>query len=185
MINEVMKDAEGKMKKTIELFKTDLSTMKAGRASASLLHNMKVDYYGTPTPINQMANVSTPEPRLLLIQPWDPSTIKDIEKVIQASDLGITPANDGKVIRLAIPQLTEERRKELVKVLKKKGEECKVAIRNVRREANDDIKKLEKDSEITEDDSHKGLDKVQELTDGYIKNVDEIVKEKEKEIMSV
>ncbi len=185
MINTIMTTAEDKMSKSLEIFKTELSGMKAGRANPMMLNKIKVDYYGTPTPIQQMANLSVPDPRTLVIQPWDVSAIKEIEKAIQNSDIGINPTNDGKVIRLAVPQLTEERRKDLVKQLNKNAEEEKVAIRNIRRHANDEVKAAEKNSEITEDESKKAAEKVQTLTDKFIKLIDSVVKDKEKEIMEV
>jgi ribosome recycling factor len=185
MLNETYLDCGKRMEKSINLLREDLATLKAGRATPALLANIRADYYGTPTAVNQMANISAPEPRLLVIQPWDPKSIVDIEKAILKSDLGITPSNDGKIIRLAVPQLTEERRKELVKVIKKKGEEEKVAIRNIRRDCNDKIKGFEKDKQISEDESKKGLDEIQKITDKYIVIVDKIIAEKEKEVMEV
>jgi len=185
MISDVLNLTEEKMKKTVELLRKDLGSIRAGRANPAMLEKINVDYYGTPTPINQLANISVPEPRTLLIQPWDKSSIKDIEKAILKSDLGITPSNDGVVIRLIVPQLTEERRKDIVKMIKKKAEEARVAIRNIRREAIDDIKKLEKEKAATEDDSKKAQEKSQKLTDKYIKDIDELLEKKEKEIMEV
>lgn len=185
MIKEFMEAAEEKMTKTCEALKRDYATLRAGRATPALLDKIQVDYYGAPTPINQMANISAPESRLLLIQPWDKSVIGTIEKAILKSDLGLNPNNDGSVIRIAIPQLTEERRKDLVKIVKKKAEEGKVAIRNIRRELNDDIKELEKSHEVSEDDAKRGLDDAQKLTEKYVKKVDEITEVKEAEIMEV
>ena len=185
MINDVLNEAEQKMTKTVEVFRKDLASVRAGRANPAMLDKVMVDYYGTPTPINQLANIAVPEPRLLTIQPWDKSTIKDIEKAILKSDLGITPTNDGVVIRLVVPQLTQERRAEIVKTVKKKAEEAKVAVRNIRREVIDDIKKLEKDKVVSEDEAKKGQDKAQKLTDKYIKEIDSILEKKEKEIMEV
>jgi ribosome recycling factor len=185
MISDVMNTAEDKMKKTIEVWRKDLASVRAGRANPGMLEKVVVDYYGTPTPVNQLANISVPEPRLLVIQPWDKSSIKDIEKAILISDLSITPNNDGTVIRLAIPQLTAERRAEIVKSVKKKAEEARVAIRNIRRELIDDIKTLEKEKVISEDESKKNQEKAQKLTDKYIKEVDELLAVKEKEIMEV
>lgn len=185
MIYELIQEAEEKMTRTVEVLKKDLASLRAGRATPALLDKIQADYYGTPTPINQMANITVPEPRLLVIQPWDKSTIPAIEKAILKSDLGLNPSNDGNVIRIAIPQLTEERRKELVKVVKKKAEEARVAVRNVRRDVNDMIKQLEKEHEISEDDSKRGLDEVQKVTDKFIKNVDEVLALKEQEIMEV
>lgn len=185
MINPILNDMEERMKKVIEAQKREYSTLRAGRANPALLEPIKVDYYGTPTPINQLASVSAPEPRLLVIQPWDRSVIADIEKAILKSDLGLTPTNDGNVIRVALPQLTQERRNELVKVVKKKAEEFRVIIRNLRREANDEIKKLEKDSSLTEDEARKGMEQVQKLTDKYIEQIDKILANKEAEILEV
>ena len=185
MPKQVLTQAEEKMNKSISAFSRELASIRAGRASASLLDRISVDYYGAPTPINQMAGISVPEARLLVIQPYDKTILGDIEKAIMKSDIGITPTNDGNVIRLAIPALTEDRRKELVKVVKKEAEEAKVAIRNVRRDANDDLKKLEKNGEITEDDLRGYSDDIQKITDEYIVKVDEVAKDKEKEILSV
>jgi len=177
--------AKEKMGKTIANLERELGTLRAGRANPQALDRIFVDYYGTPTPINQLGNISSPEARLLVISPYDASTMKDIEKAIQKSDLGINPSNDGRVIRLLFPELTEERRKELVKVVRKKGEEAKVAIRSIRREANDLIKKQKKDGELTEDDQKKLEDQAQKSTDSFIKDVDKIIADKEKEIMTV
>jgi len=185
VIKEVVSEAEERMKKAIEVLRKDFASLRAGRATPALLDKILVDYYGVPTPINQMANISVPEPRLLVIQPWDKSVISSIEKAIQKSDLGLTPNNDGTVIRLAIPQLTQERRNELVKVVKKKAEEARVAIRNVRRDANDQLKDFEKEHEISEDDSKRGQEEVQKLTDKCIKEVDQVLSHKEEEIMEV
>lgn len=176
---------EERMGKTLDHLKQDLNTVRAGRANASLLDKVMVDYYGSPTPLKNIANISVPEPRTLLISPFDPKSIGDIEKAIGASEIGITPANDGKVIRLAIPQLTEERRKDLSKQVKKMGEDAKVAIRNLRREANDALKKSQKDGEISEDDLKNQLDDVQKAIDKAVGEVDQIVTDKEKEIMAV
>ena len=163
----------------------EYASLRAGRANPSILDRIQVDYYGTLTPLNQMANISAPEPRLLLIQPWDKSVIGNIEKAILKSDLGINPTNDGSVIRIAIPQLTEERRRELVKVVHKKAEEARVSIRNIRRDYNDKVKAQEKAKEVTEDEARRGLDDVQKLTDKYIAEVDRAADLKEKEIMEV
>lgn len=173
------------MKGAIEAFKKDLGSIRTGRASLSLLDGIEVEYYGNPTPLNQVASLSTPDSRQIVIQPWDPKTISAIEKTILKSDLDLTPTNDGKVIRINIPPLTEERRKQLVKVVKKRAEEARVAIRNVRRDFNEELKKLEKNKEISEDELKKSLDEVQKLTDTYIKKVDERLEHKEKEIMEV
>ena len=173
---------EGKMKKTCESLESQLATIRAGRANSAVLDQIQVNYYGTPTPINQVASIATPDPRSLLIQPWDGSILKDIEKAILVSDLGINPQNDGKMLRLVFPPLTEERRQELVKQTKKYGEECKVAIRNIRRDAVDTFKKQQKASEITEDD-YKDIEKdIQKLTDDYTKKIDGIMAKKEKEL---
>ena len=177
--------AKDKMGKTISVLKRDLSSLRAGRANAQVLDRVMVDYYGTPTPINQMGNISSPEPRILMISVWDASALGAVEKAIQKSDLGINPNNDGKVIRLVFPELTEERRKELVKVVRKKGEEAKVAIRSIRRDANDQIKKQRKENEITEDDQKLLEDAAQKATDQYIKEIDGIIADKEKEILEV
>lgn len=185
MIKEVTGEAEERMKKAIDVMRKDYGSMRAGRATPALLDKVMVDYYGVPTPINQMANISVPEPRLLSIQPWDKSVISSIEKAIQKSDLGLTPNNDGSIIRLAIPQLTQERRNELVKMAKKKAEDARVAIRNVRRDANDQLKDLEKEKEISEDDEKRAQEEVQKLTDKYIKEVEVILEHKEQEIMEV
>lgn len=176
---------EKRMKKTCDALANQLSTIRAGRANASVLDQIRVDYYGVPTPVQQLASVAAPDPRSLLIQPWDGSVLKGIEKAILASDLGINPQNDGKAIRLVFPPLTEERRKELVKQTKKYGEECKIAVRNVRRDAIDFYKKQQKASEITEDD-YKDIEKdIQKLTDEYVKEVDKITDDKEKELTEI
>lgn len=185
MPKEVLNQAKEKMNKSVASFTRELASIRAGRANASLLDRITVDYYGAPTPINQLAGISVPEARLLVITPYDKSILGEIEKAILKSDLGITPTNDGNVVRLAIPALTEERRKELVKVVKKEAEDAKVAIRNVRRDANDDLKKLEKNGEITEDALRGYSDDIQKITDEFIAKIDELAKDKEKEIMSV
>lgn len=185
MIESVHKDTKDKMDKSIETLKKDLKRVRTGRASASLLDGIRVDYYGTITPLAQMASVAVPESRMLTIQPWDVSAIKDIEKAILKSDLGLTPANDGKIIRINIPPLNEQRRKELVKVVNKTCEEYRVALRNIRRDSNEVLKGLKKDSKISEDDARKAQDKIQKITDEHIKQVDDIYKEKEKEILEV
>jgi len=173
------------MNKTIEHLTQDLATLRAGRANPAMVDRLMVSYYGQATPLNQLANITVPEPRLLVIQPWDKSSIPEIEKAVMKSDLGINPSNDGNVIRLAVPQLTEERRKEIVKVVKKRGEEAKVAIRNIRREQNDFMKAAEKDKVVSEDESKKGMEEVQKITDKYIKDIDSIMAAKEKDIMEV
>lgn len=174
-----------RMEKCLDSLERDYKAVRAGRANPAVLDRISVDYYGTPTPINQMAAISVPEPRMLMIQPWDASTLKEIEKAINTSDIGINPSNDGKVIRLVFPALTEERRKELVKDVAKRAEEAKVAIRNVRRDAMDDIKKLKKNNEITEDDLKDGEKKLQDITDNFVKQIEEMEKKKEKEILSI
>lgn len=179
------KQYDEKMLKTIEVVKSNFASVRAGRANAGVLDRIMVEYYGTPTPLNQVAAISSPDPRTLVIQPWDGSLLKAVEKAIQASDLGINPQNDGRVVRLAFPQLTEERRKDLTKQVRKYGEEGKVALRNIRRDAMEDFKKMKKNSEITEDDL-KNLEKeLQELTDKRCKDIDELTSKKEKELMAV
>ncbi len=182
---DVIETAKEKMGKTIAVLVKELSSLRAGRANAQVLDRILVDYYGTPTPVKQVGNISSPEPRLLMITPYDPSMLNPVEKAIQKSDLGINPSNDGKCIRLVFPELTEERRKDLVKVVRKKGEDSKVAIRSIRRDAIEQIKKLKKDGEVTEDDQKKLEEQAQKLTDSTIKDIDKIVADKEKEIMEV
>lgn len=184
-MKQVLNQAESKMKKTVDLLIKDYATLRAGRATPALLDKILVDYYGTPTPVNQMATISAPEPRLLVIQPWDRNMLQQIEKSILKSDLGITPVSDGNVIRLSIPTLTEEKRKDLVKVVNKKAEEGRIAIRNLRREANDQIKGAEKKGDISEDSAKRYLADIQDLTDKYIKNIDNVAEAKEKEIMEI
>ena len=174
-----------KMSKTVDVLQTDLSSMKVGRANPSMLDRIEVEYYGTMTKLNQVANISTPESRMIMIQPWEKAILKDIEKAILKSDLGLAPNNDGLSIRLLIPEMTEETRKNTVKKVKKIAEESKVAIRTIRRDANDKVKSLKKDGSITEDDLKKAEDEIQKITDKFIKNIDEIVVNKEKEIMSI
>jgi ribosome recycling factor len=181
----IKKHLEEKSKKSIAILKEDLNTVRAGRANPALLDKVMVDYYGSPTPIRNLANVSVPDPRTLLISPFDPKSIGEIEKAINVSDIGINPSNDGKCVRLVIPQVTEERRKELTKTVKKMGEESKIAVRNLRREANDELKKLEKAHEITEDELKKALDDIQKYIDKTIKEIDDIVIAKDKEILEV
>ena len=178
-------EIENRMDKTIEVFKQNLSEIRAGRANPAILNKVSVEYYGTPTPINQVAGISVPEARLIVIQPWDASILKEIEKAILASDIGINPNNDGKVIRLSFPELTEERRKELVKDIKKMAEESKVAVRAVRRDGIDKAKAMQKNSEITEDDLRSAEDTIQKLTDKKIEEIDKVLAEKEKEILTV
>lgn len=179
---ELLKEKIGKSE---SLLREELATVRAGRANAALVDKVMVEYYGTPTPLKALANISVPEPRTLMITPFDPKSIPEIEKAINVANVGITPANDGKVIRLQIPQVTEERRVELNKTVKKMGEDTKVAVRNLRRDANDKVKKLEKSGDYTEDDRNEDLDEIQKLTDEAIKTIDEIVADKEKEIMEV
>lgn len=185
MTEQLFQEAEDKMKKAIEAMRKDLASLRAGRANPALLDKVQVDYYGTMTPINQLASISAPEPRLLVIQPWDKTVIPSIEKAILRSDLSLTPSNDGTIIRIAIPQLTQERRQELVKVVRKKAEEFRVVIRNARREANDRVKSLEKSSGLSEDEAKKAQEQVQKLTDNYVEQVDKILANKESEIMEV
>lgn len=173
------------MDKTISFLKEDLGSIRAGRANPKLVDKIKVDYYGTPTPLNQLSNISVPEPRCLLIQPYDINALKDIEKTIGASDLGVNPSNDGKVIRIMIPELTEERRKDLLKTVKKETENAKVALRNERRDTNDKLKKMEKNGDLTKDDLRDAETEVQKITDKYIKKVEEIYSDKETEILEV
>jgi ribosome recycling factor len=185
MVTEIVKEAEGNMKKTIEVVKKEFASLRAGRATPALLDKIMVNYYGTPTPVNQLANISVPEARLLVIQPWEKSSLHEIERAIMKSDLGITPANDGVVIRLAIPQLTQERRVDLMKVIKKKAEEGRVAIRNVRRDSNEHLKAHQKEGEISEDELKRSQDEVQKMTDRLIKEIDGLLTFKEQEIMQV
>ena len=183
MIESIYDETQEKMGKSLSALENELKRVRTGRASQSLLDGIRVDYYGTVTPLNQMASISVPESRLVTVQPWDVSVIRDIEKAILKSDLGLTPSNDGKLIRISIPPLTEERRKELVKVVNKMTEDHKVAIRNIRRDSNELLKGMKKDGDISEDDAFKAQDQVQNITDDHIKRVDGIYKEKEKEIL--
>jgi ribosome recycling factor len=185
MTNEVLKKTKSGMAKAIEALKKDLTRVRTGRASVSLLDEIRVDYYGTPTPLSQVGTLVAPEPRLITIQPWEKNLLPAIEKAILQSDLGLNPSSDGVLIRLIIPALTEERRKEMAKLVKRNGEETKVVVRNVRRDANDSLKKLEKDKEISEDELKRGEKEVQLLTDDFVKQVDEIVAVKEKEVMEI
>jgi len=180
-----LKDAERRMKKTVEHIRDDFASVMTGRASASLLNRIMVEYYGSPTPLNQIASIAVPEPTLLVVSPYDKSSIEDIEKAIHQSDLGLNPVNDGNVIRLPIPKLTEERRKELTRVVRGKAEEGRVAIRHVRRDAIEELRAFEKDGEITKDDLHRGQEEAQKLTDRFIAETDEMLKVKEKELMEV
>lgn len=183
MIESIFEETKESMNKSLDALRNEFKRVRTGRASLSILDGIRVDYYGTLTPISQMASLSVPESRLITIQPWDASAIKEIEKAILKSDLGLTPSNDGKIIRITIPPLTADRRKSLVKVIHKMSEEHKVAIRNIRRDANELMKTLKKDGEISEDESFKGQDQIQKITDNYIKMVDTIYSEKEKEIL--
>ncbi len=182
---EVKKRLAERMDKAMEVLKKDLAGIRTGRASLGIFEGITVNYYGTPTPINQVATMSIPESRLITIQPWDPKMITEIERAILKSDLGLNPSNDGKIIRIAIPSLTEERRKQIIKQMHKRVEEAKIAIRNIRRDSNEEVKKLEKEKKISEDDAKKTLEEIQKLTDSYIKRTDEINAHKEKEIMEV
>jgi len=183
--SDIRRETEDKMKKTVEITRREYSTIRTGRASASLVEGVKVDYYGTMTPLKQLANILTPEGRLIVIQPYDPGSMASIEKAILASNVGITPNNDGKVIRLSVPPLTQERREELDKVIKKLAEDGKVSIRSIRRDANDQLKKLEKEKGVPEDERFKSQEDVQKITDKYISEIDKLLKEKEKEILEV
>ena len=185
MIEQVKKDAKQRMEKAVEAVRGEFAKLRTGKATPALLEGITVNYYGSQMPVKQVANISAPEPRLLVVQPWEKSMLAEIEKAILKSDLGLNPTNDGIVIRIPIPQLTEERRKDLVKVAKKVAEEGKVSIRNIRRDANDALKKAEKDSDISEDMMHNTQDDVQSLTDDYVKKIDELLELKEKEIMGV
>jgi ribosome recycling factor len=185
MADELYSTVNSKMDKAVQSFQKELNRLRTGRASPALLDGIRAEYYGTPTPLQQIASITIPESRLIVIQPWDKTMLEPIEKAIQKANLGISPANDGNVIRISIPPLTEERRKEMVKVVKKMGEECKIALRNIRREANEALKKQEKDKAISEDDYHRSIEEVQKLTDEHIKRVDAIVEEKQKEILTI
>ena len=185
MLKDVLKDARERMDKAVDSLQVDLRSIRTGRASPSLVEKLTVDYYGAPTPLNQLAGITVPEPRMLMIRPWDRSTMGIIEKSILKSDLGLTPTNDGQVIRLVIPQLTEERRRDLTKLVARRVEEARVAVRNIRRDAIDMLRDLEKEKLISEDEMYEGRDNTQELTDKYIKQLDEIGKTKEAEIMEV
>lgn len=185
MSAQVKKQLDEKMNKTIEALKKEFTTIRAGRANAQMLDKVRVDYYGTPTPVNQVGAISVPEPRTLMINPWDKTAMAEIEKAIRNSDLGLNPTNDGQVIRISVPALTEERRRDLAKQASKVAEEFKVRLRNERRDANDKLKKMEKEGEITEDDLKKSQDEVQKITDKFIKEVDSLLKAKEQDIMAV
>lgn len=185
MVSEIKKKSEDKMGKALEMLKREYAAIRTGRASLGILDGISVDYYGTPTPLNQVANLAIPEPRLITLQPWDPKMVGDIEKSIMKSDLGLTPSNDGKLIRLAIPPLTEERRQQIVKQAKKLAEESRVAVRNIRRDINDEIKKKGKESHLSEDDTKRAQEETQKLTDSFIKKIDDLLAHKDKEIMTV
>lgn len=185
MINDVLKDAKERMAKSISSLDKEFSRLRTGRASTSLVEALSVNYYGTPTPMQQLASISTPDSRTIAIQPWDKGAFSEVEKAIQKSDLGLNPINDGKIIRISIPPLTEERRRDLVKVAKKFTEEAKVAVRNVRRDANEMLKQLKNDKEVSEDEAHRAQETVQKLTDDHVRLADEALAEKEKEIMEI
>ena len=185
MVDEIFEELNDRMGKSVETLKRDYSRLRTGRASVSLLDGIRVSYYDAHTPLNQMASLAVPEPRLIVIQPWDKTAIADIEKAILKSELGLTPMNDGKVIRIAIPPLTEERRKELVKVARKMAEDNKVAVRNIRRDANDMLKDLKKEKEVTEDELYRSQEEVQKITDQFISQVDELCAAKETEILEI
>ncbi len=185
MIDDLLKETEARMNKTVEVLQGDLVTIRTGRASPALIEKLRVDYYGTPTPLNQLAAISVPEPRLMVIRPYDPTSLSEIERAILKSDLGLTPVNDGKLIRLPIPSLTEERRQELVRVVGRRVEEARVAIRNCRRDALRDLKEMEKEKLISEDEHYRGREDMQKLTDKYVEQVDEVGRAKEEEIKEV
>ena len=185
MLEDVLGDSEERMRKAVEVLRGDLAPIRTGRASPALIERIKVDYYGTPTPLNQLAAISAPDPRLLVVRPYDPSSLAEIERAILKSELGLNPLNDGKVIRLAIPRLTEERRQELVKVVSRRVEEARVAIRNCRRDGLQDLKEIEKEKLLSEDDYFRGREEMQKLTDQYIAQVDEVGKAKEREILEI
>jgi len=184
-VQAVLSETESKMQQAVQAARRDLAAIRTGRANPALLDRITVDYYGTPTPLNQLASITVPEARLLVVQPWDKNSLKDIEKAIMSSDLGLTPNNDGTVIRIQLPQLTEERRRDLARLARKEAEEKRVAVRNARRDANEELKRLEKEGVISEDDSRRAQTDVQQLTDKYIKEIDDLLAAKEKEIMEV
>ncbi len=184
-IDKLLREMNARMDKTTQVFSDDLATIRTGKASPALVENITVDYYGTPTRLREMAKIGTPEPRMIVVQPWDASVVGNIVKAINQSALGITPINDGKLVRLPIPELDEERRKDLVKTVHKMAEDSRVALRNIRREQNDELKRLQKDGQITEDDRHREEKSVQEATDGHGKRIDELLAHKEQEIMEV
>jgi ribosome recycling factor len=185
MIDDVLADAKDRMGKAVEALRKELATIRTGRAHPGLIEHLRVDYYGAPTPLNQLATINVPEPRLLTIQPWDQQSLGAIEKAILKSDLGLNPSNDGNIIRLAIPQLTEERRKELAKVVRKKVEEGRVAVRNVRRDRHDELRRLQREKEISEDAQYLAQEKLQKLTDGFIQEVERVGEEKEADLLAV
>jgi len=185
MLDAQYKDCKKRMDQAVAKLAAELAKVRTGRASLSIFDGVRVDYYGSPTPVNQVAGLANPEPNLITIQPWEPSMIGEIEKAILAANLGLTPSNDGAMIRITVPPLTEDRRKEYAKEAHKYGENTKTAIRNIRRDVNDDLKKLEKDKEISQDEMHTGLDEVQKITDSHVKKVDEMVQSKEDEIMTI
>lgn len=185
MLDELYLDMEEGAEKSLSVFRKEIARVRTGRASTAILESIRVDYYNVPTPLNQVASISVPDARLIVVQPWEKSVIQDVEKAIAAADLGLNPVSDGNVIRLPIPPLNEERRKEIVRQVKKMAEDSKIAIRNIRREFNDQLKKLEKGKKITEDELHRSLDKTQEITNEYIAKVDEVLGHKEKEILEI
>jgi ribosome recycling factor len=185
MLNDIYEDTRERMQKALESLEKDFKRLRTGRASISLLDGIKLDYYGSPTPLNQLATLTVPEPRTIMIQPWDNTIIGEVEKAILKSELGLTPMNDGKIIRINVPPLTEERRRDLVKVIKKNAEEAKVAVRNIRRDSNEMVKDLKKDKEISEDEQFRGQDEIQKITDEYIKNIDSVYSNKEKEVLEI
>ena len=184
-MDQIHKQAEERMKKSVHALEEEFNTIRTGRASAALFDKIRVEYYGNPTPLNQVATISVPEARLVVIQPWDKGIISDIEKAIQKSELSVNPANDGKVIRINIPPLTEERRKEFAKVARNMAEQARVAVRNIRRDANDELKKNEKDGDLSEDDLKRGEDEIQKLTDRYVEEINQALEAKEKEILEI
>ncbi|MCD6499325.1 MAG: ribosome recycling factor [Deltaproteobacteria bacterium] len=185
MVDDVLAEAKAEMVKALDVLTRDLGRMRTGRANLAVLDGVKVDYYGTATPLSQVASLSTPEPRLIVVKPWEKTMVPVIHKAIQSADLGLNPSSDGELVRIPIPPLTEERRKDLVKMAKKVGEDFRVQVRRIRRDANEMLKQLQKDKDISEDDEHKGMDRVQKLTDEFISKVDEIVKAKEKDIFEI
>ncbi len=185
MIDDLLKETEARMKKAVEVLQGDLATIRTGRASPALIEKLRVDYYGTPTPLNQLAAISVPEPRLMIVRPYDPTSLSEIDRAILKSDLGLTPVNDGKLIRLPIPRLTEERRQELVRVVGRRVEEARVAIRNCRRDALRDLREMEKEKLVSEDEHYRGREDMQKLTDKYVEQVDEVGRAKEEEVKEV